>query len=154
MRVWMLVRGPRPDYWKHYWHPVEIYTREKIAYFKLDRIDRENTCYYQEGQGAGLFLVAYKGWQPLGANTNTINLPDGTPILSVHHPMGTIVGLDEDGRYRYEMPPESPWNLWDKAVWWSPRKMPAYIRELGVQELTDEHEIRYMQSLYEDEVVR
>jgi hypothetical protein len=125
-RVLFLVeRGPRPEYHKAQFHPVVICTARHTASWEAGWSgDRANLWVQCEGPGrdsSGWLLLRWKGLEiDYGHIVRSFTLPDGSDKAAISH--------DRHG---------PPWSLMNGAVWWSTRVIPQWLLDRGVVLPTD-----------------
>jgi hypothetical protein len=116
MNIYLVKRGPKPDWHKAPHSPVLICTRRDVAMWEAGWSGDQAQVWAQNGSPAcGFLLIRWNGLDiDYGHVVRTFKLPDGTSA-AFHH------------RHRH---PET-WVLLNGAVWWSERKMPAWLAEAG-----------------------
>lgn len=115
--IYLIKRGPRPEGHKPPFHPVVICATKAAAKWEAGWSgDRAWVWTREWGSAASGWLL--ERWEGLdidyGHVVRGLTLPDGTEAAFAH------------GRER------EPWTLLRGAVWWSARRMPAWLEEAGV----------------------
>lgn len=118
MNLYLVKRGPRPDYHKVPCHPVIICTKRDTAEWEAGNSSRR-AWVWEMFDGArdigGWLLVRWEGldidYRPV---VSGFTLPDGTETAFWH---------------KHDRP--LPWDLLKGAVWWSDRRMPDWLKEAG-----------------------
>lgn len=120
--LYFVKRRPRPDWHKAPYHQFIICTRRAIAKDMAGASSERGWVWEQiDSEYSGWLLCRWEGLDlDYGGVVHGFDLPDGTPAaFSNPHKNG------------------EPWNLLDKAVWWSSRKMPDWLAKKGVVYPTD-----------------
>ena len=123
--LFLIKRGPRPDYHNAPFHPVIICTLKGVADWEVGGSDARAWLWSRSispGPGEGWLLERWNGFNvDYGGVVRAIEMPDGTKAAFVHHHTG-----------------REPWSLLSKAVWWSEHEIPDWLAELGVKPPDDD----------------
>jgi hypothetical protein len=125
MNLYLIQRGPKPEYHKAPFHRVIICTSKKVAEFEAGS-SADHAWIWLRGSldnGEGFLIVRWNGLDiDYGPVVFAFKLPDGTGS-AFHHP-------DKNG---------TPWQLLKGATWWSSRKVPEWLqKKYGVSPPSDE----------------
>jgi hypothetical protein len=117
MSVYLIKRGPRPEYHRAPFHPVIICGKRKVA--KVEAGWTGDAAYVWEHErnwhGGGWLLARWKGFDvDYGHVVRACTMPDGSSAA-----------------FQHEMDAE-PWTLLNGAVWWDDKKMPEWLAKAGV----------------------
>ena len=127
--LYFIKRGPRPSYHNAPFHPAILCDRKRVA--------QQETCYSGNQDSvwvhaahedrSGWLLTRWRGLViEYGHLVRGFTLPDGTLAGFFHlHRSRTADGSQPTGL-------NEPWSLLPGAIWWSSRKMPAWIEAAGV----------------------
>lgn len=116
MALYLIKRGLRPEYHKAPYHQVIICDRKEIAKWEAGCTCNAAWIWAHESRQAwtGWLLVRWKGLDlDLGHIVHACKLPDGTTSGFAHKQS------------------EEPWSLLPGAIWWSEKKMPKWLAEIG-----------------------
>lgn len=119
MSLYLIQRGPRPNYHKAPFHPVIICTLKRIADWEAMDTGRQCNVWVNDFNvpGAGWLLIRWQGLiLDYGTTVHKMTMPDGT----------------EAGFYRDYDDPHTIKHLLPGAVWWSNKVMPKWLMERGV----------------------
>ena len=117
MNIYLIKRGPRPDYHRAPFHPVIICARRNIA--REEAGDSNAGVWMWENTGGdhhGFLLLRWNG----------LDVDYGYVVKGITLPDGTVRAFDHEWEH-----PET-WALLNGATWWSPKKMPPWLVERGV----------------------
>lgn len=121
--IYLIKRGPRPEYHRAPFHPIVICDHLKIAKWEAGWTGEGATVWENcdvKYLSAGWLLGRWKGFDiDYGHVVRHLSLPDGTQSAFCH---------DRDGE---------PWALLSGAVWWSERKLPPSLADRGVRYAPD-----------------
>lgn len=121
--LYLVKRGPRPSHHRAPYHPVIVCDRRSIALWEAgDTGDQAWVWRGWNNPHMGWLLSRWNGLDiDYGHIVHSVPLPDGTPT-SFYHATST-------GQFPYM---KEFFALFDGAVWWSDREMPAWLQERGV----------------------
>lgn len=128
MTIYMIQRpGGKPVWWDNSvpWHPVFITSRRDAAMW-LAGYSGEGAWMWVKGEGD-----EHAGW--LLKRWNGLDIDYGHVVRGVKLPDGDVRAFD----HRHEHP--ETFALQEGAVWWSPRRMPAWLRRAGTVYPSDRH---------------
>ena len=105
------------EHWRSKGYPlVTLCTREDVAKQMAGATDERSWMWHSEGQDhGGLLLVRWQG----------LDIDYGHVVRRMPLPNGDERAFDHPNRH-----PET-WELFNGAVWWSPRRMPAWVEKRG-----------------------
>lgn len=138
--MYLIKRGPRPDYHKAPFHPVIICAKKRVA--KREAGSSSDRAWVWERfstdveNGEGFLLARWCGLDiDYGHVVHGFDLPDGTPA-AFHHQHRSL-GYDRPGEVGakflgYSAEPQEPWTLIRGAVWWDDKLMPPVLAKAGV----------------------
>lgn len=121
--LYLVKRGPRPEYHRATFHPVIVTDRKPIAEWEAGWTGDGATVWHHQSSDrcTGWLIVRWCGFDiDYGHIVRSFALPDGT-IAAFRHTKDN-----------------EPWTLIAGAVWWSLAPMPAWLRNLGCIEAPDE----------------
>lgn len=121
--IYLIQRGPRPDYHRAPYHPVIICDLKRIAEWQADWTGEGASVWKHEPsrRGGGWLLTRWRGLDiDYGHVVRGGSLFDGGRMGFAH---------DEDA---------PPWSLLNGAVWWSSKRMPDWLKARGVVYPPDE----------------
>lgn len=118
--MFLIKRGPRPDYHNAPFHPVIICNKRRVAKWEAGCTGDRSWVWERKSRmmdGEGFLLVRWNGFDiDYGHVVHNIgDMPDGTHC-----------GFSHPGRGA------EPWNLIKGAVWWDDKKMPTDFQKAGV----------------------
>lgn len=116
--VYLIKRGPRPEYHKAPFHPVIICGTRHVAKREAGWTgDAAWVWSHERGTPVGGWLLErWKGFDvDYGHVVRGVVMPDGTEAGFVHAHTG-----------------REPWTLIAGAVWWDDRKVPQWLADAGV----------------------
>jgi hypothetical protein len=118
MSLYLIKRGPRPDYHKAPYHPVILCARKPIADWEAGCTCKRATVWGHgpKNEGTGWLLLR---WHGLVIDYGPGVMHGCSPTDEVHG------GFYHDRR-------KEPWTLLAGAVWWDDKKMPDWLRESAV----------------------
>lgn len=121
MALYLIKRGPRPDYHKAPFHPVILCATRKIA--------REEAGW--TGDGAWVWerntmTESGEGW--LLSRWNGLDIDYGHLVRGHNLPDGSHTAFWRD----YDLWPKGVQDLFAGAVWWSTKLLPAWLAKRGV----------------------
>lgn len=116
MNLYLIKRGPRPDYHKAPYHPVILCTRVAEAKWQAGATSELAWVWekYDATPSSGWDLCRWNGFDIVGICHHNYRLPDGLKPGIVHDRQS------------------EPRTLLAGAVWWSNQKMPTWLQEKGV----------------------
>jgi hypothetical protein len=121
MRLYLIRRQERPEYHKAPYHRVIICTQKRLAQWEIGTTDDHAWAWERLSSGTsggGWLLVVWNGFPvDYGHVVHGMTMPDGAHAAFWRD---------------YEDWPEGVRDLLPGAVWWSHRKMPAWLAERGV----------------------
>lgn len=136
--VWLVKHGP--GYGAHFHeslvpgsvHPVVVCSQRHTAYWEAGATGRGATVWVHDAStGGGWLIERWNGFDlDYGHVVHGFDLPDGTRSGFVHRHTE-----------------REPWSLLDGAVWWSPHRMPDWLREDGVVYPQDSHSRKKIEDL-------
>lgn len=118
MNLYLIKRGPKPEYHNAPFHPVICCANKGVARWQVGATDDRAWLWSQCPctPGHGLLLERWEGLDiDYGHVVHGFTLPDGTEA-AFHHP---------------HHKPET-WALLSGAIWWSTKRMPDWLAEQGV----------------------
>jgi hypothetical protein len=125
MNLYLIKRGPRPAYHNAPFHPVIICTRLDIARNEAGN-SAAGAWIWERGSaldnGHGWLLTRWNGLDINYGVVHNFTLPDGAHAAFWRD---------------YEAWPEGVQDLLPGAVWWSRKKMPAWLEQRGVIHVPD-----------------
>jgi hypothetical protein len=116
--VYLVKRGPRPDYHRAPFHPVIVCGKRWVAKWEAGWTgDAAWVWSHERGTSGGGWLL--ERWNGLdidyGHVVRAVTLPDGTDAAFVHEGTG-----------------REPWPLLLGATWWDDKPMPRWLVQYGV----------------------
>ncbi|MCK5218681.1 hypothetical protein KAR10_04115 [bacterium] len=120
MAIYLIKRGPRPDYHRAPFHPVIVCAKKYMAKREAGCTEDRAWLWSREStklNGEGFLLERWNGLDiDYGHLVREVGpMPDGTHTAFFHpHKKG------------------EPWSLLDGAVWWDNKKMPPGFEKAGV----------------------
>lgn len=125
MTLWLIKRGPKPDYHRAPFHPVIATDRKWVAEWEAGCSCDRATVWMRgshRDDGEGWLLVMWDGFP----------IRHGYVIHACRH--------DEiPSGFRHPHREGEPWALLDGASWWSWKVLPEWLAARGVTLPTDEH---------------
>lgn len=122
--VYLIKRGPRPDYHKAPFHPVIVCGKRPVAKWQAGNTGDAAWVWSHERayRGGGWLLERWNGFDvDYGHVVHSMTMPDGTESAFVHEHTG-----------------REPWPLLAGAVWWDNKPIPKWLAEAGVVYATDD----------------
>lgn len=120
--LYLIKRGPKPDYCKAPYHPVVMCARRHVAE-------------WEAGWSGGHSWVWIHDWDKcsgwLITRWNGLDIDYGHVVRSIALPDGYDAAFCHDREKR-------PWILLKDAVWWDVINMPKFVEEWGVSYPQDE----------------
>lgn len=115
--IYLIKRGPKPEYHRAPFHPVIVCDNKRIAKWEAGWTgDRAWVWENHNPPHGGLLIVKWEGLDvDYGHMVRACTLPDGRHTAFYHEHDHTEV-----------------WELYRGAVWWSHRVIPAWLAERGV----------------------
>lgn len=122
MHLYLIKRGPRPDFHKAPYHPVIICACKDVAKWEVGATSAGAWLWEKESDpSSGWLLGRWNGLDlDYGHIVHGFKLPDGTPAAFQHDRKA------------------EPWTLLAGAVWWSDKPIPGWLMEKGVVYPPDE----------------
>jgi len=117
--LYLVKRGPKPDYHKAPFHPVIICDRKRVAREEAGHTGDQATVWERSSardNGCGWLIVRWQGFDIDYGIVHYFRLPDGTG----------------SGFWRDYEAEDSVKNLLPGAVWWSDKPMPEWLARRGV----------------------
>lgn len=118
--LYLIKRGPKPDYHKAPFHPVIICAEKRLAKWEAGSTGDGAWVWEKES-----WTENHQGW--LLCRWNGFDIDFGHVVHSIAMPDGTKAGFWRD--YDNEL---SVKDLFPSAVWWSKRRMPEWLQGRGV----------------------
>jgi hypothetical protein len=119
--LYLIKRAHRPAHHRAPYHPVIVCDRKRVALWEAG--DTGDRAWVWSAENNPLYGWLLERWEGLdidyGHVIHNVTLPDGTPTAYYHAHSGST----------YEA---AFLKLFQGAVWWSDREMPAWIQERGV----------------------
>ena len=119
--LYLIKRGPRPEYHRAPFHPVIICDRKRIAEWERGNTGDAAWVWVKmewTDNGWGWLLIRWNGFDiDFGSVVHTIKMPDGT----------------EAGFWRDYESDHSVADLITGATWWSDKPMPEWLEKHGVK---------------------
>lgn len=136
--LYLIKRGPKPDYQKAPFHPVIICDLKRIAKWEAGWTGDRAWLWTHEAHhdSSGWLLERWEGLDiDYGHIVRGGDLPDGTPLAFAHRRRDLGYEHFEDGAHKwrgYSEDSQEPWTLLPGAIWWSESRMPEWIEASGV----------------------
>lgn len=124
--LYLIKRGPRPEYHRAPFHPVIICDRKRIAEWEAGNTG--NAAWVWEKMS-----WSDDGWGWLLCRWNGFDVNYGHVAHSITMPDGTVAGLWRDYESDYSVK-----DLIAGATWWSEKPMPEWLAKRGVKYPEDE----------------
>lgn len=136
--IYLIKRGPKPDYHNAPFHPVVLCDLKRIAEWEAGWTGDRSWVWTHERhhESSGWLLERWEGLEiDYGHVVRGGELPDGTPMAFAHRHRDLGYEPLPDGKFRWLGHAEElqePWTLLAGAVWWSDSRMPEWIEAAGV----------------------
>ncbi len=121
MALYLIKRGPKPEYHRAPFHPVILCDRKRIAMWEASWSGSQAWVWARDGlrnDGQGWLLQRWNG----------LDIDYGHVVRDFVLPDGNHAAFYRD----YEPFPQGIQDLFAGAVWWSDKRMPAWLQERGV----------------------
>jgi hypothetical protein len=130
MALFLVKRGPRPSHHRAPFHPVIISPSRNVARWEAGWTGDRAWIWSRASNegGSGWLLDRWDG----------LDIDYGHIVRGCLLPGGVSAGIEHDRR-------REPWTLVDRATWWSTRKPPAWLLEMG---------LRYPADAFSQETIR
>lgn len=139
MGLYLIKRGPKPDYHRAPFHPVIVCDRKPIARWEAGWTGDQAWVWSKYGAGPD---EAYSGW--------LLERWQGLDIDYGHLVRGVTLPDGEHGAFHHPGARADTWGLLKSATWWSSRKIPEWLVERGVVNATDEFSLDRIAELERD----